>query len=56
MFPKRLWICILGGVLSAVICLVGCQIAFGFPKITWDTVAATVANRLLLDFVIGISG
>ena len=45
----------LGGVLSAVICLLGSQIIFGFPEITWDTLAATMANRLLLGFVIGIS-
>jgi hypothetical protein len=46
----------LGGVISAVICLVGSQIIFGFPPITWESAAATVANRLLLGFVIGISG
>jgi hypothetical protein len=56
MYSKRLWTCIFGGVLAAVFCLVGRQIIFGFPEITWDTVAATVANRLLLGFVIGISG
>jgi hypothetical protein len=45
----------LGGVLSAVICIAGRQIIFGFPEITWENIAATVANRLLLGFVIGIS-
>ena len=55
MYPKRLWACVLGGVLAAVVCLIGRQIIFGFPEITWDAVAATVANRLLLGFVIGIS-
>ena len=45
----------LGGVLSAVICIVGSQIIFGFPEITWDAVAATMANRLLLGLVIGMS-
>jgi len=46
----------LGGAISAVICLVGRQIIFGFPDILWENIAATVANRLLLGFVIGISG
>ena len=55
MYRKRLLVCMLGGVLSAIICLVGKQIVYGFPEITWDVVAATVANRLLLGFVIGIS-
>ncbi len=52
---KRIWYCLLGGVISACICLVGSQIIFGFPDITWSTVSMTIANRLLLGFVIGIS-
>ena len=52
---KRIWFCLLGGVLSACICLAGSQIIFGFPGISWETVSMTVANRLLLGFVIGIS-
>jgi hypothetical protein len=55
MYKKRLYVCILGGVISAVFCLVGRQIAFGFPEILWENIAATVANRILLGFVIGIS-
>ena len=55
MYQKRLLICVFGGVLSAIICFLGSQIIFGFPKITWDTLAATMANRLLLGLVIGIS-
>jgi len=55
MYKKRLLACMLGGVLSAVICIAGRQIIFGFPEITWENIAATVANRLLLGFVIGIS-
>ena len=55
MYGKRLFACMIGGVLSAIICLVGKQIVYGFPEITWDVVAATMANRLLLGFVIGIS-
>ena len=56
MYKKRLWVCVLGGVISAIICLVGRQIIFGFPQVTLENVAATVANRLLLGFAIGISG
>jgi hypothetical protein len=56
MYQGRLLVCMLGGVISAVICLVGRQIIFGFPEILWENIAATVANRLLLGFVIGISG
>ena len=55
MYSKRFLVCILGGVLSAIICLVGKQIIYGFPEITWDAVAATMANRVLLGFIIGIS-
>ena len=56
MYSRRLWICMLGGGIAAVFCLVGRQIIFGFPEILWQNIAATVANRLLLGFVIGISG
>ncbi len=55
MNKKRILACILGGVISACICLVGSQVIFGFPEITWSTVSTTIANRLLLGFVIGIS-
>ena len=56
MYNRRLWVCMLGGGIAAVFCLVGRQIIFGFPEILWQNIAATVANRLLLGFVIGISG
>jgi len=56
MYTKRIYACLLGGVISACICLGGSQVIFGFPKIVWSTISMTVANRLLLGFVIGISG
>jgi len=56
MDKKRIWFAVLGGVICACVCLLGSQIIFGFPGITWSTVSMTVANRLLLGFVIGISG
>jgi hypothetical protein len=55
MYGKRMKVCLLGGVISACICLTGRQIIFGFPDITWANIAATVANRLLLGFTIGLS-
>lgn len=55
MYPKRLRICILGGIISALICTLGSQILLNFPPITWNSMASTVANRLLLGFVIGVS-
>ena len=55
MSKKRLWVCVLGGFIAAAICLVGRQIIFGFTDVTWQNIAATVANRLLLGFAIGIS-
>jgi hypothetical protein len=55
MYQRRFIVCMLGGVLSAALCILGHQVIYGFPKITWDSLAMTVANRLLLGFVIGIS-
>jgi len=55
MNKKRIWSGLFGGVICACVCLAGSQVIFGFPKITWSTVSMTVANRLLLGFVIGIS-
>jgi hypothetical protein len=52
---KRIYVCLAGGVISAVVCLGGSQVIFGFPPIDWSTISMTVANRLLLGFVIGIS-
>lgn len=56
MVTKRLMICVIGGALSGLICLLGAQIIMGFPSITLASVAETVANRIVLGFVIGISG
>ena len=55
MYQKRLLVCSFGGVLSAVLCLMGKQIVYGFPEITLGVIAATMANRILLGFIIGIS-
>ena len=55
MYLKRLRRCILGGVISALICTLGSQILLDFPPMTLNSMASTIANRLLLGFVIGIS-
>jgi len=56
MYMKRLILCLVGGIVAAGLCLTGRQIFFGNPVITWDTVAYTMANRVLLGFVIALSG
>ena len=55
MYQKRLLVCTFGGLLSAFICLGLKQLAFGFPEITWEMISVTMANRILLGFIIGIS-
>ena len=55
MYQKRLLICTFGGILSAIMCLIGKQIIYGFPEITWEVLSVTMANRLLLGLIIGIS-
>jgi len=35
MYKRRLFACMLGGVISAVFCLIGRQIIYGFPDILW---------------------
>jgi len=55
MKKNRILICLSGGVISACLCQTGSQILFGFPVITWSTVSMTIANRMLLGLVIGIS-
>ena len=56
MNTRRVLICLLGGAISAVFCVLGRQVIYGFSEMTMNTMAHTVANRLLLGFVIGISG
>ena len=55
MYQRRLIVCMLGGVIASLLCITGRQVIFDFPEIAWDTFAYTMANRLLLGFVIGIS-
>lgn len=55
MNTKRVLICVLGGAVSAAFCLLGRQVIYRFSEVTMQTIANSVANRLLLGFVIGIS-
>lgn len=55
MNTKRVLVCMLGGVISAAFCVLGRQVIYGFAEIQMSTIAHTVANRLLLGFVIAIS-
>jgi hypothetical protein len=41
--------------IAAGICLAGRAIIFGFSDVSWSDIAATVANRILMGFAIGIS-
>lgn len=55
MYQKRFIVCIIGGIISAFICILGGSIRGAFTTISL-TVLAISANRLLIGFVIGISG
>jgi hypothetical protein len=56
MSSNRVLVCILGGAIAAVFCFSGGRILFGPPSAPAEEIAAAVANRLLLGFVIGVSG
>jgi hypothetical protein len=52
---KRLSICILGGIVAAIICVTGMK-SSGNIEITKPILLSTIGNRILIGFVIGISG
>ena len=56
MYKKRLLVCLVGGLVAGALCLAARQIIFQAPEVTWDAVAYTVANRILLGFAIALSG
>ena len=56
MYKKRPLVCLVGGLVGGAVCLAGRQIIFRAPDVTWDAVAYTVANRILLGFAIALSG
>ncbi len=56
MNTKRLGIGILGGVIAAVICVAGGMVQGYVTEISVPYLAASVLNRIIIGFVIGISG
>jgi hypothetical protein len=52
---KRVIICTIGGMIAAAICLGG-MAASGRVELTAIIVATGIGNRILIGFVIGISG
>jgi hypothetical protein len=55
MNSKRLIICILGGIAAAIVCVTGMK-SSGNIEITTPILLSVVGNRILIGFVIGISG
>jgi hypothetical protein len=55
MYQKRLVICLIGGLVSAIICLSGGYLFGLITNITLPVLSTSVGNRLLIGFVIGIS-
>ncbi len=52
---KRLIICIIGGIVAAFICIMGMKNT-GSVEITTTILLSGIGNRVLIGFVIGISG
>jgi hypothetical protein len=55
MNKKRLVICIIGGIIAAFICIMGMK-SSGKIEITTTILLSGIGNRILIGFVIGISG
>jgi hypothetical protein len=55
MYQKRLIICLIGGVTSAIICVSGGFLLGLITNFTLSVLATSIANRILIGFVIGIS-
>jgi hypothetical protein len=56
MNKKRLMACLLGGLISAGICLSGAYLRGMIKDMPFFTLAGAIFNRLLIGFVIAISG
>lgn len=56
MYQKRLMVCLVGGLIAGAVCLVGGHMLFGFQEVRPTEIAGTFGNRLLLGFVIALSG
>jgi hypothetical protein len=55
MNKKRLVICIIGGIIAAFICIMGMK-SSGRMELTTPILLSGIGNRILIGFVIGISG
>ena len=55
MYQKRLIICLIGGAISAFICVSGGFLIGVVTNFNLPILADSIANRLLIGFVIGIS-
>ncbi len=53
---RRILICLFGGVIAAAICVIGGVLQGYVTAVTVSYLAASVLNRILIGFVIGISG
>jgi hypothetical protein len=56
MYRKRLLVCLVGGLISGAVCLIGGHVMFAFQGISPAEIAGTFGNRVLLGFVIALSG
>ena len=52
---KRLLICTIGGLVSALICITGGLLTGNIAGLSFFAVAGAFVNRLMLGFIIGIS-
>ena len=56
MNKKRLVVCLLGGVISAGVCMLGATMRGVIADVAPAALAASIFNRLMIGFVIAISG
>ena len=52
---KRITICVIGGVIAGIICVLGMK-SSGRMEVTTPILLSSIGNRVLIGFVIGISG
>ena len=56
MNKKRIFASLLGGIIAAIICLVGGMMIGKVTEITSFVMAGSIFNRLMIGFMIGITG
>lgn len=55
MQKKRLLVCLLGGAISAAVCMLGATVRGVIGDIPAAVLAASILNRLMIGFVIAVS-